>query len=295
LLVAQVQRFDASGQQPATITCGTCISQTYCNGANGTYCTTSGQTNNAMRRAMQMYLYRNIVNDSLLYLQIPQFAEFYNTHQQSEFALFVRLYERLSHSLDSTGNLSVDSTYREYIESLRNQLLQLAADNLPAIYERDVANIYLQYFTGDDDTLVSIADLNRLYEIANNCPIVSGYSVYDAQALLRILNPEVEYDWVTNCEDPSLRTEDEHTNEYDNIFVIEPTLYPNPVYDVLYISGLIGKEKIIIYNSQGQIVKEIIANGDSLSISTNDLVNGVYTISILNLENAIVKKFVVIR
>jgi hypothetical protein len=252
-------------------------------------------TNEALRRAMQMYLYRNIVNDSLLYLQIPQFAEFFNAHQQSEFAQFVRLYERLNHSLDSAGNLSVDSTYRDLIEELRMQLLQIAADNLPAIYERDIAKIYLQYFTHNDDTLISTADIDRLIEIANKCPIVSGYAVYDAQALLRILNPEIEFDWLVNCEDPSLRTEEEYTNDYDTTFAIVPILYPNPVNNILNISGLSGKEKIIIYNTQSQILKEMIAIGNQIAISTHDLSNGVYTLSILSIESTVVKKFVVIR
>jgi hypothetical protein len=59
------------------------------------------------------------------------------------------------------------------------QTTSYTPDNLPAIYERDIAKIYLQYFTHNDDTLISTADIDRLIEIANKCPIVSGYAVYD--------------------------------------------------------------------------------------------------------------------
>jgi hypothetical protein len=175
------------------------------------------------------------------------------------------------------------------------QTTSYTPDNLPAIYERDIAKIYLQYFTHNDDTLISTADIDRLIEIANKCPIVSGYAVYDAQALLRILNPEIEFDWLANCEDPSLRTEEEYTNDYDTTFAIVPILYPNPVNNILNISGLSGKEKIIIYNTQSQILKEMIAIGNQIAISTHDLSNGVYTLSILSIESTVVKKFVVIR
>jgi hypothetical protein len=113
--------------------------------------------------------------------------------------------------------------------------------------------------------------------------------------LLRILNPEIEFDWLANCEDPSLRTEEEYTNDYDTTFAIVPILYPNPVNNILNISGLSGKEKIIIYNTQSQILKEMIAIGNQIAISTHDLSNGVYTLSILSIESTVVKKFVVIR
>jgi hypothetical protein len=175
------------------------------------------------------------------------------------------------------------------------QTTSYTPDNLPAIYERDVANIYLQYFTGDDDTLVSIADLNRLYEIANNCPIVSGYSVYDAQAMLRLLNPEIEFDWLANCEDPELRIEDEYVDDNSSAIVADPTIYPNPANDIITIAGLYGNEKIIIYNIQGHILKEIIASIDLLPISTNDFRNGVYTVSITGTGYNVVKKIIIIH
>jgi hypothetical protein len=251
--------------------------------------------NTSMRRAMQKYLYRNIVNDSLLYLQIPQFAEFFDAHQESEFAQFVRLYETLSHTLDSSGYVAADSSYREVIENLRNQLLQIAADNLPAIYERDAANIYLHYFTGGEDTLINEADLERIIDIAGKCSVVSGNSVYDAQALLRLLNPEIEFDWIANCEDPELRIEDEYVDDNSSAIVADPTIYPNPANDIITIAGLYGNEKIIIYNIQGHILKEIIASIDLLPISTNDFSNGVYTVSITGTGYNVVKKIIIIH
>jgi hypothetical protein len=252
-------------------------------------------TNEALRRAMQMYLYRNIVNDSLLYIQIPQFAEFFDTHQESEFAQFVRLFERLSHSLDSMGNLNVDSTYRALIEELRMQLLQIAANNLPAIYERDVANIYLQYFTHHDDTLISTADIDRLIEIAGKCPILSGYAVYDAQAMLRLLNPEIEFDWLANCEDPSLRIEDEYVDEYNTKTASELTIYPNPAKDIISISGLSELCSLNIYSIKGELLKHLTLNESYSQFDVSDLVNGVYILKVNGQFTNTVKRLVIVK
>ncbi|GDX48089.1 MAG: T9SS type A sorting domain-containing protein [Bacteroidetes bacterium] len=137
--------------------------------------------------------------------------------------------------------------------------------------------------------------LCSLSEDSNKCPVVSGASVYDAQAMLRLINPEPEFDWFANCEDPSLRIEDEYAD--NNIFAIvtDPTIYPNPADDMITIKGLSGKEKIVIYNVQGQIVKEIIASSDLLPISTNNLSNGVYTVRITGTGYIVIKKFIIIH
>ena len=177
------------------------------------------------------------------------------------------------------------------------QTTSYTPDNLPAIYERDAANIYLQYFTHNDDTLISTADIDRLIEIANKCPIVSGYAVYDAQALMRTLNPEIEYDWGTNCENAGLRVaEDDVIEEQAEINnFVEPAIYPNPASDLIVISGLTGDERIIIYNAQGQTVKAAYVSDFATSIAVTDLANGVYTVSITGRTYRSIKKFIILR
>jgi hypothetical protein len=170
-------------------------------------------------------------------------------------------------------------------------------NNLPVIYERDITNIYLQYFTEDEDTLVSTTDIDRLIEIAGKCPTVSGYAVYDAQAMLKVLNPEIEFDWVVNCENAGLRVaEDDVIEEQAEINnFVEPAIYPNPASDLIVISGLTGDERIIIYNAQGQTVKAAYVSDFATSIAVTDLANGVYTVSITGRTYRSIKKFIILR
>jgi hypothetical protein len=175
------------------------------------------------------------------------------------------------------------------------QTTSYTPDNLPAIYERDAANIYLQYFTHNDDTLISTADIDRLIEIANKCPIVSGYAVYDAQAMLRLLNPEIEFDWLANCEDPSLRIEDEYVDEYITKTASELTIYPNPAKDIISISGLSELCSLNIYSIKGELLKHLTLNESYSQFDVSDLVNGVYILKVNGQFTNTVKRLVIVK
>jgi len=66
-----------------------------------------------------------------------------------------------------------------------------------------------------------------------------------------------------------------NTKEYENEF----TIYPNPVYDVLIISGMEEIDHAAIYNMQGQLV---ITASNTHSISTKELNPGMYSLIIGN-------------
>lgn len=55
-------------------------------------------------------------------------------------------------------------------------------------------------------------------------------------------------------------------------------LYPNPVKDVLYISGAIGYAKIEIFNISGMLVKVTETYGQNHEIDVSTLVQGIYTL-----------------
>jgi hypothetical protein len=175
------------------------------------------------------------------------------------------------------------------------QTMSCTPDNLPAIYERDITNIYLQYFTGDEDTLVSTTDIDRLIEIAGKCPTVSGYAVYDAQALLRLLNPEIEFDWLANCEDPSLRTEDEYVDEYNTNTASELTIYPNPAKDIISISGLSELCSLNIYSIKGELLKHLTLNESFTQFDVSDLVNGIYILKVKGQQTNSVHRLVIVK
>ena len=58
-------------------------------------------------------------------------------------------------------------------------------------------------------------------------------------------------------------------------------VYPNPVKDVLTISGEDMKQ-VTVYNALGQMVKSINCNDNTVQINVNDLQNGMYIVNVIN-------------
>lgn len=58
-------------------------------------------------------------------------------------------------------------------------------------------------------------------------------------------------------------------------------VYPNPVKDVLTISGEDMKQ-VTVYNALGQMVKSINCNDNTVQINVNDLQNGMYFVNVIN-------------
>jgi hypothetical protein len=178
------------------------------------------------------------------------------------------------------------------------QTMSCTPDNLPAIYERDITNIYLQYFTGDEDTLLSFADIDRLFEIASKCPIVNGNAVYDAIALLNTFYPELQYNVIENCLNNGLRLDDEKFESIqliDSILIIKTIIYPNPTNGTFTIINS-NNESILfrLYDITGRIIS-ILSIGANTKLEINilsQLPDGIYyyqTIGSVNFNGKIVK------
>ena len=58
-------------------------------------------------------------------------------------------------------------------------------------------------------------------------------------------------------------------------------VYPNPVKDVLTVSGEDMKQ-VTVYNALGQMVKSINCNDNTVQINVNDLQNGMYFVNVIN-------------
>ncbi len=67
---------------------------------------------------------------------------------------------------------------------------------------------------------------------------------------------------------------DEMTNESYNI-------YPNPVKDVLTITGE-NMRQVNVYNSLGQLVKSIDCENDEINVNVEDLQNGMYIVNVID-------------
>jgi Secretion system C-terminal sorting domain len=80
----------------------------------------------------------------------------------------------------------------------------------------------------------------------------------------------------------------------DNVAAIELSLSPNPVKDLLKVSGLVESAKITIFNLTGKaLITRTIANNESISLGT--LSSGVYIAKVMNLQGELVYKTKLIK
>jgi hypothetical protein len=113
--------------------------------------------------------------------------------------------------------------------------------------------------------------------------------------MLRLLNPEIEFDWLANCEDPSLRIEDEYVDEYNTKTASELTIYPNPAKDIISISGLSELCSLNIYSIKGELLKHLTLNESYSQFDVSDLVNGVYILKVNGQFTNTVKRLVIVK
>ena len=87
--------------------------------------------------------------------------------------------------------------------------------------------------------------------------------------------------------------------EYSNIINIQTIessnhqtikIYPNPVRYELTITNTENVENIVIYNSIGQVVKQLGAANSQLIIDVSGLPQGIYTLKLQNINGSIVTK-----
>ena len=73
------------------------------------------------------------------------------------------------------------------------------------------------------------------------------------------------------------------------------TVYPNPATDYAMISSNATIKEVAIINTLGQTVATFTANAENVQINTQDLVKGVYMVSITTTEGSAVKKLTVVK
>lgn len=81
----------------------------------------------------------------------------------------------------------------------------------------------------------------------------------------------------------------------DKLAEVQIALYPNPASNEckLVVNELIKDATVELFDITGRSIKKLKLQGKQLTISTNDLANGVYTISISSAETCVVKKLVI--
>lgn len=82
------------------------------------------------------------------------------------------------------------------------------------------------------------------------------------------------------------------TEEFQVASLVDITLYPNPVTNVLNINSITSINKMQIIDLNGRIVKDIKANNTISQINVSDLLSGIYILNIETENGFFVKKFV---
>jgi hypothetical protein len=179
-------------------------------------------------------------------------------------------------------SLPFDSTQAQEVETILSSLIgSFDPQNQIEQNIKDYYEIYLNsYALGEE---VGSEQRDRLWEIANACPVDNGHAVYSARAFISMINPGVLTAYF-NCDGGqnlarSINPDIKNKNEV--------SLYPNPSNDKMFIDGLLSNEEysMLIYDLTGRIVLESVI--ESNEINLYKLQPGIYLYRIENLNSVI--------
>jgi len=138
-------------------------------------------------------------------------------------------------------------------------------------------------------------NVNLPFDDANN----DGFVVYKIRTLPTLVNGDI---FTNNAEiyfdyNFPIETNDYDTEVIENLsiegFVIDDfAVFPNPAEDNLTIRTKQNIEKILIYNTLGKLIKELIPNNNNQEINVSDLTAGMYLIQIQAHNKQTIKKFI---
>ncbi len=252
---------------------------------------------NALNRELQKFVYENILKAPVIYLTIPEFAELFESIQNTEIPSLFWAYEELLNLTDTLGNSLTDSLYLQKLHTIQQILAELSCNSLSAINERIVYSIYSNTLASGIDTL-NYEYQFILEDIASQCPFSGGSTVYDAIALLNTFNPELSFNLVENCINNGFKIEESLfesillTDSVKNNIII---VYPNPTQGSLSIINS-SNESILfkLYDITGRLIAtHNIGANSRLEINTLLLIpDGIYfyhTIGSVNYFGKIVK------
>lgn len=201
---------------------------------------------------------------------------------------------------NNLANTSIASFVKAENDIYTNQLSSAFAQVAAITPTNNVEANYLKYFDiykkySEDD--LSESDLTELQSLANLCPGTNGAIVYNARALYNVITKSV-ITYIENCDDEvSQRTGKSASGSLVSTYTWDVNLYPNPSTGALNIICTNNNDNVnvSIQDVNGKtvlnyhlIIKDFIGKLDL------DLANGVYFISISNLQNETITKKLVI-
>ena len=176
-----------------------------------------------------------------------------------------------------TVNLNVNTANKA--ENIKQRLNALNIVHTFLQKRRDVWDISSKV-AAEGVTSVTTAEWSHIRDIAYMCPDEIGLPVYEAQSLLaHHLNEFVENDVKNACDTLRIRANSDYPN-----FKIR--IIPNPsdgIFDLLFSENII-QGRLMIQNSTGHIVKEVIINDNDriLSMDLSEQPPGVYYFVLYN-------------
>lgn len=138
-----------------------------------------------------------------------------------------------------------------------------------------------------DSSSVDINSISHIRLIDAVGSISSSFATYDAHGL--IINDPWPTDFASSGFDLDGVAVLDITLNYETVNRLEFQMYPNPVHDVLYISGLQGNSKVSILNLQGMLIMEQEVTNQ---LNLEHLPKGAYLISITQQGKQHIERFI---
>lgn len=212
-------------------------------------------------------LYSDIAEqlDSLIVLQEAQAPRSEINAQQAVLDEYVALLGRYQ---DHWKNLQ-----RAEAAVLLTEAQSIAAPNIPAINERNLAVLYLQnrFWEGErpDQTV-----LNQLRAIADQCPDDGGFAVFTARAWYRLFEPETDWEGLDTCTQNRPTAARQAVKAFNRVRIM-----PNPAHSFLMVAmedGVGMEARFELHAATGAKVLEAQLPLSTTAIDVSMLLPGLY-------------------
>jgi len=231
----------------------------------------------------QQSFYNSYVDSTFTSDSLAAFMELNSTHA---IGILYAIDKLIAKAMDTLYNANDSSTYIALLNDANDLNNSISIENESIETAVGVNNTTLLLLQNYEPISDSAATTNLLY-FANQCPLLYGNYVYRARMLLQNNDQQIDTEWDDNeiCNQStgmrqSKTTITQRIQKTASILSDSKKLliYPNPSTTNLIIESNNSIQQVSITNLIGQVVVEKEVNTNRLTISTDALPNGVYTV-----------------
>ena len=191
--------------------------------------------------------------------------------------------------------LPQEQIFRDSLNYLRTLNNSFYSSELPYQKQQEVNEIFAVYRSGNKQVLYE--NYQQLNQLAHECPYQFGPAVYGARALLSLIKDSIIYEDYLSCLPYGFFRHGIQT-QFESIPKLE--LKPNPTKESVTITLLNsngGIHKIAVFDLSGKVVlvENLQNNLSSHLLDVENLVDGIYTLKISDIESVYVAKLIVIK